>query len=149
MRSLTAAPTVLVTCGDADARQICEDCLRHAGYTIVALDDADRALDVARQVRPQLIITSHPTWTSTRSTVTETVRAVGAFADTLILSLASWVGPDDLARAREAGVTESLLMPTPLNVLVDAVRRLIGPAPSPAPDDAADIARPIGRPERA
>ena len=140
VHSPAEAQVVMVTCSDPDARQICEICLRHAGYVIVTVGDADRALDVARRVRPQLIVTSHPTWTSTRSTVTETVRAVGTFAETPILSLASWVGSDDLARAREAGVTESLLMPTPLHALLDAVRRLIGPAPPSAPHGTADVA---------
>ena len=147
MRPLTDAPIVLVTCGDADARQICADCLRHAGYTIVMVDDPDRALEVARRVRPRLIITSHPTWTSRHRTVTETVRAIGAFADMPILSLASWVRPDDLAGARQAGVTESLLMPTPLHTLIDAVRRLIGPPPSLAPSDGTEVAVMVAPPE--
>lgn len=144
VHSSAEAGVVMVTCSDPDARQICETCLRHAGYVIVTVDHADRAVEVALRVRPQLIITSHPTWTSTRSTVTATVRAVDTLADTPILSLASWVASDDLARAREAGVTESLLMPTPLNALVDAVRRLIGPAPPSDSRGAADAALTAG-----
>ena len=142
------ARVVMVACSDADARQICETCLRHAGYVIVTVNDADQVLEAARRVRPHLIITSHPTWTSCSATVTETIRAAGTFADTPILSLASWVRPVDLDRAREAGVTESLTMPARLDLLIDTVRRLIGPAPPPAPGGAVDVALTPGSGER-
>lgn len=137
MMRATNGRRVLVACADADMRRICDDCLRHVGYDVVTVDDPDRALTMLRRVRPHLVITSFPTTTSTGQSVTEAIRADADFRGTPILSLASWVRPDDLARARSAGVTESVPIPVPLNALIGTVRRLIGPA-APVPDSPED-----------
>ncbi|MGZ8414115.1 MAG: response regulator [Gemmatirosa sp.] len=124
-----ASPRVLITTNDRDARHICDLSLRHAGYDVVAVDDPDRVLDEMRRVAPALIVTTHPTRTSTGRSVTEAIRADAAFDATPILSLASWVRPDELSRARSAGVSESIPMPVPLDRLTDAVRRLLAQSP--------------------
>ena len=116
---------ILVACDDADAREICEACLRHAGYDVVAVDEPDRALDVARRLRPDLVVTSYPTPTSTGASVTEVIRADGAVSATPILNVSAWIRPEELERARLAGVSESLAMPVAFGCLVGAVRRLV------------------------
>lgn len=122
---------ILVVCDDADAREICQACLRHAGYHVVAVDEPDRALDVARRLRPDLVVTSFPTATSTGESVTEAIRADGAVSGTPILSLSAWIRPEELERARVAGVSESLAMPVDVGCLVGAVRRLVAGRPLP------------------
>jgi len=125
---------ILVASSDEDARRICTTCLRHAGYDVLPVDDADRVLVDARQARPDLIITSHPTRTSTGEAVTGQVRRDPALASTPILNLASRVMPAELAAAEAEGVTASLAMPVDIDALLDVVRRLVGPAPPPQPD---------------
>lgn len=133
MSRATNGRRVVVTCADADMRQITERCLRHVGYEVVTVVDPDRAVTTMRSVRPHLVITSFPTRTTAGRLLTEAIRADADFDDTPILSLASWLQPEDLAHARSAGVTESVPIPVSLNTLVGAVRRLIGPV-APVPD---------------
>ena len=115
---------VLATGTDGDALRICEAYLRYHGYEVVTIDDPELALDAARRLRPDLLITMHPTVLRSGCCVTEAVRADAILASTPVLSLASWVRASELAQAAEAGVTESLPMPVPLAMLLDAVQRL-------------------------
>ena len=134
---------ILVASSDDDARKICTACLRHAGYDVLPVDDPDGVLLAARRTRPDLIITSHPTRTSTGDAVTEQLRGDAALASTPILNLASRVMPADLAAADAAGVTASLAMPAAIEALVDAVRRLVGPASRPGPGPGAPGVGPV------
>ena len=95
---------------------------------MICVDEPDRVLDVARRLRPDLVVTSFPTPTSVGGSVTEAIRADGVVAQTPILNLSGWVRPEDLERARVAGVTESLAMPVAIDGLVGAVHRLVGGA---------------------
>lgn len=129
------SPVVLVACTNFDTREICTLGLRHAGYDVVPVDDPDGVLDLVRGTRPDLVITSYPTRLACGTLLAAAIRADHACAATLILNVSSWVWPDDFARASHAGVTESLPLPIRLQDLVDAVRRLVGPAPCrPLPD---------------
>jgi CheY-like chemotaxis protein len=92
---------------------------------VVTIDEPEQVLDVARRLRPDLVITMHPTLLRSGRCVTQVVRADATLAGTPVLSLASWVRASELARAAEAGVTESLSMPVALPVLLEAVQRLI------------------------
>jgi CheY-like chemotaxis protein len=116
--------TVLVTCLDEDTRRICEDCLKHVGYEVHVVENPDAVTRFARASRPDVIITSHPTYTSSGVPVTVLVRHDAVLARTPVLNLASWAQQDDLAAAAADGVSESLPMPILLVDLVEAVDRL-------------------------
>ena len=123
---------VLATGTDADALRICETYLRHHGYDVITIDEPERVLETARRLRPDLVITMHPTALRSGCCVTQAVRADATLSATPVLSLASRVRASELAEAAEAGVTESLPMPVLLPMLLDAVRRLVA-APRAAP----------------
>jgi CheY-like chemotaxis protein len=116
--------TVLVTCVDEDTRRICEDCLRYAGYEVHVVEDPDAVMSRARAARPDVIITSYPTYTSFGVPVTVLVRRDAMLAHTPVLNLASWALQDDLDAAAADGVSLSLPMPILLKNLLDAVDRL-------------------------
>ena len=116
--------TVLVVCPDEDTRRICEDCLRHAGYEVHVVENPDAVMRLARATRPDVIITSYPTYTSSGVSVTALVRHDAVLAHTPVLNLASWALQDDLAAAAADGVSLSLPMPILLENLLDAVDRL-------------------------
>jgi CheY-like chemotaxis protein len=116
--------TVIVTCLDEDARRICEQYLEHAGYRVHVVENPDAVMSLARLARPDVIITSYPTYTSFGVPVTALVRHDAVLADTPVLSLASWALHDDLAAAKADGVSLSLPMPVPLENLLEAVDRL-------------------------
>lgn len=117
---------------DADALRICDAYLRHHGYDVVTIDEPERALEVARHRRPDLVITTYPTALSDGCCVTEAIRADATLAATPVLSIAGWVRASELADAADAGVTESLPMPVSLATLLDAVQRLVAAAPQAA-----------------
>ena len=123
----TATNTIAVVSRDPDTRQILDLWLRHLGYAVCVVADPDRVLEVARAVRPKLVITNYPTLLSSGDTVVEAIRGSPELAQTLVLSLTSHVSPHDLAAATTAGVDLSVPMPVPLSVLSDEVIRLIGP----------------------
>ena len=116
--------TVLVTCVDEDTRRICEHCLKHAGYEVHVVEDPDTVMSLGRAARPDVIITSYPTYTSLGVPVTVLVRRDAVLAHTPVLNLASWALQDDLAVAAADGVSESLPMPILLEDLLEAVDRL-------------------------
>jgi CheY-like chemotaxis protein len=119
-----ARGTVLVTCLDEDTRRICEDCLKHVGYEVHVAENPDAVMSLARAARPDVIITSYPTYTSFGVPVTVLVRRDAVLARTPVLSLASWALQDDLAAAAANGVSESLPMPILLEDLLESVDRL-------------------------
>ena len=116
--------TVLLTCTNEDTRRICEDCLRHAGYEVHAAENPDAVMSLAHAARPDVIITSYPTYTSLGVPVTVLVRNDPTLARTPVLNLASWALQDDLDAAAADGVSLSLPMPILLENLLDAVDRL-------------------------
>jgi CheY-like chemotaxis protein len=119
-----ARGTVLVACLDEDARRICAHCLAHAGYEVHEVEDPDEVLGLARTARPDVIVTSYPTFTSLGVPVTALVRHDPMLAKTPVLNLASWAQEEDLAAAAVGGVSLSLPMPVLLENLLAAVDRL-------------------------
>jgi CheY-like chemotaxis protein len=125
-----ARGTVIVTCIDEDTSRICADCLAYAGYR-VHVASPDGVLGLARTVRPDVIVTSYPTFTSLGVPVAALVRHDAVLTHTPVLSLASWTREEDLAAAAADGVSLSLPMPVLLESLLDAVARLAHGEPQP------------------
>jgi DNA-binding response OmpR family regulator len=124
MRAHRTRGTVLVTCLDEDTRRICEQYLKHAGYHVHVVENPDAVMGRARAARPDVIITSYPTYTSLGVPLTALVRRDAMLAHTPVLSLASWTLEEDLATAAADGVSLSLPMPVHLEHLLGAVDRL-------------------------
>jgi CheY-like chemotaxis protein len=121
--TLSSRAVVLVACSDDDTRRICAQWLEHSGFDVVEAANPDEVLGLARASRPDVMITSHPTYASPDMTVTALLRGSAEFAKLPVLSLASWTRQEDLAAAAADGVSESLLMPVPLPALVEAIDR--------------------------
>ena len=119
--------SILIVGHDADTNRILEFWLHHLGYSVSALRDANRVVEIARSIRPKLVITNYPTRLAGGATVAETIRATPELAQTRILNVTSHVFPTELAAAVAAGVDRSLPMPAPLDVIAEEIARLIGP----------------------
>jgi CheY-like chemotaxis protein len=102
--------------------------LREAGYTVYAATSPERALEAAQTFRPNLIITDFPALVSTgvagETTLTEAIRATPHLKDVLILNVPSSGFPQVHAHALGAGVSLSIPLSTP-EELVEEVRRLV------------------------
>lgn len=110
---------------DEDALAIFGTALRHAGFGVREVQDPAAALDVAERELPALVVTNFPL-DAGDVTVTDLLRRNDRTAGVPILNVTSHVMPEELARARNAGVTASVPMPVDLTQLVAEVRRLLG-----------------------
>ena len=126
-------PDILIVCRDPHACEIFELMLRHAGFDVSVVPDPAIAVDAVLADRPRLVITNFPTVIAANTvgelTATEALRDDAGTAGIPILSVTSHVMPFELERAESAGVTRSLRMPVTFDVLISAVRDLIGPPP--------------------
>lgn len=116
-------PLVLIISQDEDILTVFGTVLRHAGFATREEVDPTSALEHALTASPALVITDYPT-AHAEATVTEALRGDPRTAGIPILSVTSRVRPEDLERARDAGVTMSLCMPVALETLVMEVRRI-------------------------
>ena len=127
---MMAEARVLLVGLDRDATEIFATILTHAGFSVQALDEPQRVVEVAITTRPRLVVTNFPVFATPGVTVTQLLRADPRTSEVPILNTATHVLPHDLAAAAEAGVTMSLSLPAPLSNVVAEARRLIDGARS-------------------
>jgi CheY-like chemotaxis protein len=115
-------PFILAVDDSPDMRQLLSDVLRPAGYTVVSVPSAARALSLMAERRPDLVITDllmpGMSGFSLRSAMLKRPELAGI--PVIILS-GYWHRPSETLEA-------SAVLSKPLNidVLVDSVRRLLG-----------------------
>ncbi|NUO39981.1 MAG: response regulator [Gemmatimonadaceae bacterium] len=127
--------TVLLVEDNEDNRIIYSTVLRHTGYAVVEALDGVQALELARSVRPDLILMdiSIPEidgWEATRI-----LRQDAETRDIPIVALTAHALADDRERATLVGFTSYLAKPIEPRAVVAEVRRWIGGgagAPPPA-----------------
>lgn len=133
--SAPAGLTVLLVEDNEDNRIIYSTVLRHTGYAVVEALDGVQALELARSVRPDLILMdiSIPEidgWEATRI-----LRQDAETRDIPIVALTAHALADDRERATLVGFTSYLAKPIEPRAVVAEVRRWIGGgagAPPPA-----------------
>ena len=124
---MAPAPFILVVTADADSACVYECWLGHLGYEVHTVTDPDDAFRVALSLRPDPIVTNFPTPLASGGTLTARVRATRELAPTPLLDVTTHGLPAEVAMAAAAGASATLPMPTPLEDLAGADRRLIGP----------------------
>ena len=117
-------PRILVASRDVDTQEIFCAMLRHAGYAVHALQDPDGVVEEARGCA--LVITDHPVVARHARTVTRMLREDPGTAGVPILNATTHVLPEELAAAQDAGVSESIVLPMRLDVIVDKVHAMVG-----------------------
>ncbi|NUS49207.1 MAG: response regulator [Gemmatimonadaceae bacterium] len=118
--------TVLLVEDNEDNRIIYSTVLRHTGYAVVEALDGVQALELARSVRPDLILMdiSIPEidgWEATRI-----LRQDAETRDIPIVALTAHALADDRERATLVGFTSYLAKPIEPRAVVAEVRRWIG-----------------------
>ena len=124
--SAPAGLTVLLVEDNEDNRIIYSTVLRHTGYAVVEALDGVQALELARSVRPDLILMdiSIPEidgWEATRI-----LRQDAETRDIPIVALTAHALADDRERATLVGFTSYLAKPIEPRAVVAEVRRWIG-----------------------
>jgi CheY-like chemotaxis protein len=117
-------PRILVASQDPDTQEIFSAVLQHAGYAVLTLDDPLRLVHAAEGCC--LVITNFPTEARDGYTVTRLLRADRRTRTVPILNATTHAMPEEIAAARVAGVSETILLPAPLHELVERVGRLVG-----------------------
>lgn len=115
--------TILVVNPDLDTQRIFCAVLEHAGFEVRVADDATLAVEAAAGCG--LVITDFPVRVPDGRTVTELLRAHAATVSLPILNATTHALPHEIQRAFEAGVTETVVLPTQIGTIVNVVRRLL------------------------
>jgi CheY-like chemotaxis protein len=117
-------PRILIANRDIDTQEILCAALQHAGYRAHALQDLDDLVEEASGCA--LVITDHPIVVRHARTVTRMLRENPRTAEVPILNATTHALPDELAAARRAGVSESIVLPVRLDTIVDKVHTMVG-----------------------
>jgi CheY-like chemotaxis protein len=104
---------------DPDWRNILGTMLRHAGFLVSEVADADRVEFHAAGAA--LVVTNFPVLRSDGRTVTECLRAAPATAHIPILSATTHVMSHEIDAARRAGVDRTVILPTSIRELAAIV----------------------------
>lgn len=96
-------PSILLVEDNADNRLIYRTVLEHVGYSVLEAADGERALHLAREERPDLILMDVSIPKIDGYTATRELKADPATAHIPIIALTAHALAEDEQRARDAG----------------------------------------------
>lgn len=120
------AKTILLVEDNADNRAIYSDLLRYVGYDVVEAGDGDAALDLARAMRPVLILMDISLPRRDGYEVTRLLKGNDMTASIPVVALTAHAMEGDREKAREAGCDGYLAKPIEPRQVVHEVQRIIG-----------------------
>jgi signal transduction histidine kinase/ActR/RegA family two-component response regulator len=113
---------VLVVEDNVDAAETLREALELQGMVVTVANDGAAALGVARTLRPDLVICDIGLPGDLDGYgVARAIRADPALQDTPLVALTGYAGPDDRARAREAGFDRHLAKPSGIDDVLRAI----------------------------
>jgi CheY-like chemotaxis protein len=115
---------LLIAEDDADVRTVLRIVLSRAGFSVHTADDGAAALDLARTVRPDVVLTDLDMPRMTGAQLCRAIRAEPALADIPVAVLSGRVQPGD-PRLDGAELCGVLTKPFGNAALVAAVRKLV------------------------
>jgi DNA-binding response OmpR family regulator len=118
----------LVLCADDDEDILALVALRlsRAGFRVETAPDGERALALARELRPAVIVLDVMMPRMTGVEVLTEIRADDSFAGTRVVLLSARVQESDVDRGLDAGADAYLAKPFRAPELVETVERLLG-----------------------
>lgn len=124
--------TVLLVEDNDDNRTVFATILRHYGYEVIEAEDGESGVELARTRQPDLVLMdiSIPVldgWEATRVLKRDT-----ATSEIPVVAVTAHALSEDRARARAIGFDGFLAKPVQPRLVVEEVRRFIGPAAQPA-----------------
>lgn len=127
-----ARRTLLLVDSHDSARRALAALLRECGYSVLEAHNGMEGFRVARERHPELVIVDLWPFFSASVQMVERMRGTGAAAQIPVLVLTSVVSPEYRARALAAGCAGYLEKPSPAEVVLAEVRRILEPPPSAA-----------------
>lgn len=119
-------PAILLVNGNADTRDIFRTLFNYHGYRIVLAETGTDALETVRTGEPDLIVMEHPVAIVHGSDLLQTIRERGWPGRTKVLIVTA-LPAVPLTRSWYDAM---LAKPVHLDILLETVMRLIGPAPA-------------------
>lgn len=116
---------ILLVDGSRDCRNIFRAILTHVGFDPIEAETGDEGLRLAREHKPDLIITEFPIPATGFASLTEAVRADPSLSGTRILSVTANVLPEYEEQARRAGVDGFLTKPIEPSRLAREVQQYV------------------------
>lgn len=113
---------LLIVERDPHVRDLEEYFLREAGYDVHFVDDGLAALDMARELRPQIIVTEVIVPKLDGLALCRAIRATEGLRDTIVV-IFSLLAVE--RRSREAGADAFLIKPLGEDLLISTVRDLL------------------------
>ena len=121
-----AVARVLVVEDNVDAADTLRDALELEGLAVTLAGDGAAALAAAREAPPDLVICDIGLPGELDGYgVARAIRADPALRDTPLVALTGYAGPEDRARAREAGFDRHFGKPTPIEELLGAIEAVV------------------------
>jgi signal transduction histidine kinase len=117
---------VLVVEDNADAAETLREALELEGIEVTVAGDGEAGLSEAHRTRPDVVICDIglPGGLDGYG-VARAIRTDPALRDTPLIALTGYAGPEDRARAREAGFDRHLGKPSPINDVLRAVASVV------------------------
>ena len=120
LRSEQAQATVLVVDDDTTVRQVLEELLRSAGFTVATADTGARLPDLVRQQQPHVVLLDQLMQPVSGLEALQALRASGQDVPVIMLTA---LGGDDLVQtALETGADDYVTKPFSNAVLVARIR---------------------------
>lgn len=107
----SSAPLVLLIDADADSRTVYRLVLEHSGYAVLAAEDGEDGVRLARERQPAVIITEFNVPGIDGEMVIRTLRADEETKDVCIIVVTTRVFEEARVRAKAAGCTSFLTKP--------------------------------------
>jgi DNA-binding response OmpR family regulator len=117
---------ILVAEDQSDLREMISFTLRLAGHQVVATNDGAEALQQAQDTQPDLIILDLHMPRLTGYEVCRQLKALEAFKDTPVIIISAKGSPDEIQAGLDAGASEYIRKPFPIDNLTSRVRALLG-----------------------
>lgn len=122
-----AAPVLLID-DDEDSRVMYRTILAHAGIEVVTLSDGGDGLEVARVVKPSVIVVDVGVPVTSGLEVVQGLRNDSSLSETAVIALTASVLKEEQQQLADAGCDAVLMKPTEpttvLSAVVDAIARL-------------------------
>jgi CheY-like chemotaxis protein len=115
---------ILIIEGHPDTRELLALTLRDRGYEPLEAKDSDEGIAMALAEHPDLVLMDIILPGLNGLDTARRIKANPETAQIPIVAYTGWYGRDMKAKALEAGMTEYLLKPVSMEVLVEVIERL-------------------------
>lgn len=116
---------ILVADDDRDIRELITFTLMFVGHKVTQASNGAEAVELAQQIKPDLILTDVRMPRMTGYQLCQTLRAMDEFKETPIVILSAKGQDEEIELGREAGATDYMMKPFPPHLLQQKVADLL------------------------